>query len=167
MHLFRRIRLLAAPTPPALLLPQAPSPCSPPAPSTKTQKLTTSTAALPARSLEIPIEISVDIKPTLASSASLEAVNGLLPRNARFTGVVSPALLKLATTAVDKSTGRSFCHWAAATGHNVLVSNLAALDADPNTSDRNGHTALHTTILLGLPAGVATPLTRCRDGDPE
>lgn len=155
MPLFRRIRLIAASTAPALLLPRTPAHPYTPASSEKPVAPTETPAACRP---EIPVEINVQIQPTLAPLASLETVNRLLPSNTRFAGVVSPALLKLATSATDKSTGRSLLHWAAATGHNVLVSNLAALDADVNTLDNNGNTALHTTVLHGLTAGVATLL---------
>lgn len=153
MPFFRRIRLLAAPTAPALLLHRNPPPYTPApteAPSAKPP---------PTPDEETPVEIKVKIQTTLAPSASLQTLKGLLPRNPSFTGLVTPALLDLATTAVDKSTGRSLLHWAAATGHDVLVDNLAALDADIDTCDKDGNTALHTTILHGLKSGVATLLS--------
>lgn len=156
MPLFRRISLLTAPTPPALLLPRNPAPPDTPSP---TEDPSTPTKTPPTHPEYIPVEIKVHIQTTLPTSASLDTVIDLLPRTARFTGVVSPVLLTLATSATDKSTGRSLLHWAAATGHNVLVSHLAALGADINTSDRNGNTALHTTILHGLTAGVVTLLS--------
>lgn len=155
MPLFRRIRLIAAPTAPVHFLPRRPPPPYTRAFSDKpATPMETPAVGRP----EIPLEMNVRIQPTLAPMASLETINSLLPSHARFAGVVSPALLKLATSATDKSTGRSLLHWAAATGQNVLVSNLAAADVDVNTLDRNGNTALHTTVLHCLTAGVATLL---------
>lgn len=100
---------------------------------------------LPPALFSLPTELLLHIGAYLVAAADL---NSLLRTSRHFAHVYSSLFFHRALAGVDRRSGRSVLHWAAATGRDKLLASLLNAGVNVNTVDNNGTTPLESAVLL-------------------